>query len=91
MGVYGSIIALFTRPGGLRLTLIFVSWKPFALEIASPRRRSARLADTPRSPRDLQPPQHRAPKPFTAASINFPTPFNFSNLDRKKQVVSDGV
>lgn len=30
VGVYSSIMALFTCPGGLRLTLIFGSWKPFA-------------------------------------------------------------
>lgn len=30
VGVYSSIMVLFTRPGGLRLTLIFGSWKPFA-------------------------------------------------------------
>lgn len=30
VGVYSSIMALFTCPGGLRLTLIFGSWKSFA-------------------------------------------------------------
>lgn len=47
VGVYSSIMVLFTHPGGLRLTLIFSSRKPFALEITSPRRRSAHLTDTP--------------------------------------------
>lgn len=63
VGVYSSIMVLFTNPGGLRLTLILSSWKPFDLErttLSSPHRY------TP------PPPTHPVSPKAGAASINSP-------------------